>query len=368
MNPKPSQPSPSTSWRVRSSRRFGSDVLRLEDDQGRVLRFSSGDGGDDDDLDLSFTSAPPGADGMTFASRAEAEAYFEARKRVRAMRGFYVHALVYALVIGFLAIVNLLTAPTKLWFFFPMFGWGIGLAAHGLSVFGPTLWLGRDWEERKVQQLLAKEKIRTLDTEKRQIASQLRLLQAQIEPHFLFNTLASVVTLTEVNPQRAKTMLETFIAYLRASLSISRQERTTLAHEEQLLRNYLEILKIRMGQRLDYAIDIAPELRALPFAPMLLQPLVENAVKHGLEPKIDGGRVRVQVSRSAPGRIRALVEDDGLGFDPGHSRAEAGGGGVGLDNLRERLALLYDGSARLSIEDAAPGTRIVLDLPEHLPV
>ncbi|MFC3148561.1 sensor histidine kinase [Piscinibacterium candidicorallinum] len=369
------------SYRVHAERRpGGGEHLTLTDDEGRILdrRSLDKDGSDDDDDDDNLFAVRRGGrlvsssygDERVFATRREAEAYFEARKRVKAMRGFYGHFTVYLFVIGGLAILNIATTPNNIWFFWPMIGWGIGITAHAFGVFGPDLWLGREWEERKVQALLAKEKIRSLSTEKRQIASQLRLLQAQIEPHFLFNTLANVVTLTEVNPARAKTMLETFIAYLRQSLNISRQEQTTLAQEESLLRNYLDILKIRMGQRLSYQINIAPELAQTPFAPMLLQPIVENAVKHGLEPKVEGGEVRVSVEKSAPGRIRAVVQDNGLGFDPGRSKARTTGredaGGVGLENLRERLALLYDGDARLSIEDAQPGTRIVLDLPETL--
>jgi hypothetical protein len=129
-----------------------------------------------------------------------------------------------------------------------------------------------------------------------------------------------------------------------------------VAQEAELLRNYLALLKIRMGERLAYSIDVDPDLEQMPLAPMLLQPLVENAVRHALEPKIAGGRVDVRIHRKGR-RMIARVEDDGLGFKPGENQ------GVGLQNLRERLAVLYDGDARLAIEDREQGTAVVLDLP-----
>jgi sensor histidine kinase YesM len=160
--------------------------------------------------------------------------------------------------------------------------------------------LGRSWEERKIAEFMAREQVRTISTEKQLVEAQMRLLQAQIEPHFLFNTLANVVSLIEPAPQKATLMLEHFIAYLRASLAASRATQGTVAQEAKLLRDYLALLKIRMGDRLQYTIEVDPSLDTAPLAPMLLQPVVENAIKHGLEPKIEGGRLRSRwVARAA---------------------------------------------------------------------
>ena len=136
-------------------------------------------------------------------------------------------------------------------------------------------------------------KSRQIQAENRATEAQLRLLQAQIEPHFLFNTLANVVSLMEVDPARAKTMLEAFVDYLRASLSGLGHGRHTLGDEIDLVDAYMRIIKIRMEDRLEYAIEVPAALRACALPALTLQPLVENAIVHGLEPQIAGGRVRI---------------------------------------------------------------------------
>jgi two-component sensor histidine kinase len=206
------------------------------------------------------------------------------------------------------------------------------------------------------------ERARAEQLERHALDAQLRSLQAQIEPHFLFNTLANVVSLIDSQPADARRMLERLIELLRTSLSASRSQHTTLGQEVDLVRTYLDILAIRMAGRLRYEIDVEPPLRAYPLAPLLLQPLVENAIQHGLEPKIEGGRVRV-VARAQGDLTEILIEDDGLGFG-----ATTRGSGVGLSNLRERLAALFGGAARMTIEDAQPGTRVRLRLPASGPV
>jgi signal transduction histidine kinase len=197
---------------------------------------------------------------------------------------------------------------------------------------------------------------RALAAEKQALDAQLRSLQAQIEPHFLFNTLANVVSLIDAAPTEARRMLERLIALLRASLSASRATTATLAQEVELVDAYLDILAIRMGRRLRYRIDVPPEAALLPAPPLLLQPLVENAIKHGLEPRLDGGSLQVQ-ARVMSDVVELTVSDDGCGFRPG-PRA-----GVGLSNLRDRLAALYGDRARLAIEDLQPGTRVRITLP-----
>jgi signal transduction histidine kinase len=209
----------------------------------------------------------------------------------------------------------------------------------------------------ETRQQLASDRARAAELERQALDAQLRTLQAQIEPHFLFNTLANVVSLIDSAPADARRMLEQMIALLRRSLAASRTERVSLAQEAELLRAYLEILAIRMGPRLRYQIDIPPSLGGCAVAPLLLQPLVENAIRHGLEPKVEGGRVRV-AARAADGRLQLEVQDDGLGFGE-----TTQGGGVGLVNLRERLAALYGESASLTIEDGDPGTRVRIALP-----
>jgi signal transduction histidine kinase len=177
-------------------------------------------------------------------------------------------------------------------------------------------------------------------------SAELRALQAQIEPHFLFNTLANVQALIDYEPQKAKRMLDSFITHLRQSLDASRQTHATLGSEIDLIHSYLQILSVRMGERLTFEIECPEHLRATPFAPLLLQPLVENAVKYGLEPKIEGGTIRVRVSEQNR-TIRVEVDDDGVGLSA-KSSARAGTG-TGIANVRERLASIYGANASLDV-------------------
>jgi len=194
------------------------------------------------------------------------------------------------------------------------------------------------------------------ELERQAVTARLQALQAQIEPHFLFNTLANVVSLIDTDPARARGMLERLIELLRSSLAASREQRGTLGQELALLTPYLEILKVRMGGRLSYRIDVPPELRGAALPPLTLQPLVENAVRHGLEPKVEGGSVQVR-AQARDGELAIEVLDDGVGFGP-HA-----GSGVGLTNVRERLRSQYGDAARCTVEEAAPGTRVRLSVP-----
>ncbi|MGX0937586.1 histidine kinase [Cupriavidus metallidurans] len=296
------------------------------------------------------------ADPELWRTASEQRAYNDARRRVRSLRFFYMHALVYVTVNAMLITINLVTSPHRPWSGGPLMGWGIALAIHGMMTWSRVGLLGRSWEERKIAEFMAREQVRTISTEKQLVEAQMRLLQAQIEPHFLFNTLANVVSLIEPAPQKATLMLEHFIAYLRASLAASRATQGTVAQEAKLLRDYLALLKIRMGDRLQYTIEVDPSLDTAPLAPMLLQPVVENAIKHGLEPKIEGGHLRITLESRGP-RMLATIEDDGMGFHP------KAGSGVGLSNLRERLAVLYDGDAHVRIEERSPGTAVLIEIP-----
>lgn len=196
--------------------------------------------------------------------------------------------------------------------------------------------------------------------------ARLRALQAQIEPHFLYNTLANVLSLIDSQPAKARRMLERFIDYLRASLSASRAEHATLGAELDLAGAYLDVLGVRLEERLRWRVELAPGLGALPMPPMLLQPLVENAIMHGIEPKLDGGEIVIGARRD--GDLLCIeVRDTGMGLRTDvESTSARPGGGVGLSNLRERLRQLHGSGARLElIENPAGGVtaRLLLPLP-----
>jgi len=191
--------------------------------------------------------------------------------------------------------------------------------------------------------------------------AKLAALQAQVEPHFLYNTLASVQALTEVDPAKASAMTGHLIQYLRNALPKMRESVSTVGQEMELVRAYLNILQMRMGARLAFEIAMPPELADAPFPPLMLPSLVENAIKHGLEPLREGGTVTIAAGE-ADGRIRVTVTDTGRGF------GEAPGEGVGLANIRERLAALYGGEARLTLEANEPrGVRAILEVPRKAP-
>jgi Histidine kinase len=180
--------------------------------------------------------------------------------------------------------------------------------------------------------------------------ARLRALQAQIEPHFLYNTLANVLSLIDTRPAQARHMLERFIDYLRASLAASRADSATLGAELDQVSAYLDVLAVRMGARLRYRIEADTDCRHVPIAPVLLQPLVENAVMHGLEPKLEGGEIVVR-ARIDGGALCIEVADSGMGLGTAPSRP---GGGVGLSNLRERVRQLHGPQAQLQLFDNQP--------------
>ena len=210
-------------------------------------------------------------------------------------------------------------------------------------------------------------KTREIDTARRATETQLKLLQAQIEPHFLFNTLANVLSLMEHDPPRARQMLASFTDYLRASLGTLRQDDSTVAAELALARSYLELLQTRMDERLRFHIHADEGALGLPLPPLLLQPLVENAIVHGLEPSIAGGHVGVS-ARVQGDSLVLEVHDDGCGPAAAGAAsrpvgATPAGHGLALQNIRQRLRTRYGESARLSIDAASPGTRARIELP-----
>lgn len=209
-------------------------------------------------------------------------------------------------------------------------------------------------------------KQREVLAERRAVEAQLRLLQAQMEPHFLFNTLAGVQTMIDIEPERAKRQLESFTDYLRASIDSLRTEDSMLGRELDLARTYLELMQQRMEDRLGFTIEADPSLASRPLPPLLLQPLVENAIHHGLEPKIEGGHVRIS-AREDGGALVIEVRDDGLGPDGPRRPGGIRGNGIALDNIRRRLEGRWGVRATLDIAAADPGTLARLRLPLETP-
>ena len=198
---------------------------------------------------------------------------------------------------------------------------------------------------------------------KRQVVeARMAAMQAQVEPHFLFNTLASIDHLIETDPARASTMQKNLIALLRASMPTLRDGDggpRDLKRELEVIRPYLEILKVRMEDRLHTEIDVPDGLLSAEFPSMMIQTLVENAIKHGLEPKPEGGRLRVS-AEVQHGKLAVTVADSGVGF----GKAATAGTGVGLANVRERLRLLYGDKAALNVrENAGGGTAVTITVP-----
>ena len=196
---------------------------------------------------------------------------------------------------------------------------------------------------------------------RRQLAdARLKLLQAQVEPHFLFNTLASVQHLADHKAPEAAHLTAQLITFLRAGLASLREDTTTLAREFKVIEAYLMIMKTRMHDRLQFELDLPSTLSEISMPPAMLISLVENAIKHGLEPHPDGGKISV-MARLDNERLRLTVADTGLG--PGHNASTAGGG-VGLDNIRQRLRALFASQARLVVTENVPhGFVAVIDLP-----
>jgi sensor histidine kinase YesM len=246
--------------------------------------------------------------------------------------------------------------------------------AAGMLIFVTLVSLSITWFFLSRAELLAlraqaeAEKAKSAAVEKQAMQAQLQLLQAQIEPHMLFNTLANLQGLIAVDPRRAQHMLDQLIHYLRATLSSARAEKTTLIHEFDLMRAYLELMSVRMGARLAYGLHLPQELNHIEIPPMLLQPLLENAIKHGLEAKIGGGNIEVRATQQG-NKLTLTVSDTGLGLEATHHpHYQNHGTHIGLANVRERLQALYGDRAEFHISPNSPvGTIAELTLPFTLP-
>ncbi|WP_017052361.1 histidine kinase [Vibrio genomosp. F6] len=217
----------------------------------------------------------------------------------------------------------------------------------------------------KEQQLVAERELEAMkrkqsEQEKALVISQLKQLQSQIEPHFLFNTLATISVLIETDSDKAKLMLQKLTELLRATLNSTRHQQTTIEQEVALVQAYLEIQQVRLGQRLTFSIqtETVDVSRSLP--PLLIQPLVENALTHGIEPLAQGGNIALEI-RQSDDQIMITVSDNGAGFNP---NLKTSGSGIGLDNIRQRITTLFGEQASMSVkEQSSGGVSAILVLP-----
>jgi len=255
---------------------------------------------------------------------------------------------------------------------YPLAGWMLGMSVHSpgldrpravfilmaVSVMAAVAVIFWSWSRAR----LAVSEAQAQAAQRAAAETQLKLLESQLEPHMLFNTLANLRVLIAIDAPRAQAMLDHLIAFLRATLDASRAGLHPLCDEFARLADYLALMAVRLGPRLDVAFDLPAELRDTPVPPLLLQPLVENSIKHGLEPKVEGGRIEVRAWREGANLLLS-VRDSGVGLADRHDN---GSGRFGLEQVRRRLAALYGSAASLVLSPAADGgteARITLPCP-----
>jgi hypothetical protein len=243
------------------------------------------------------------------------------------------------------------------------FGWsswsGQGFAEMRLSIFVSVIAGGSVSYYFYIRNKASYLQARMIEARQHANEARLKLLETQLEPHMLFNTLANLRVLIGIDPQRAQDMLDRMVAYLRATLDASRASSHPLEREFDRLRDYLELMAVRMGPRMRYTLDLPADLASVPIPTLLLQPLVENSIKHGLEPKLEGGAITVRARLDA-GLLRLEVSDTGVGFDAATARSD----GFGLAQVQERLATAYGVRASLQRQSTpGQGTSVHLSLP-----
>jgi signal transduction histidine kinase len=273
-----------------------------------------------------------------------------------ATAAYYTLMSTLGVFLGFAIVALAFEEGSLAWMLQPRWIASLAVSSALISIILAMIFFARE-KHARVEAELQRERVRVERIEREGALAELRALQAQIEPHFLFNTLANVASLIEADPATARGMLESFIRFLRASLAATRMQSTTLGAEAELIAAYLDVLKVRMGHRLRYRVEVATEVSGFELPPMLLQPVVENAIRHGLEPKVEGGEL-VFRARRAGDRVEIDVIDTGVGFQPTTR------GGVGLANLRDRIRLIYGDRAALRIGENLPAGAVVsLRLP-----
>lgn len=226
---------------------------------------------------------------------------------------------------------------------------GFALTLHLLPL--AARW--REWQRHRQQMQRMQQAATVADLSRQVTLAELKTLQAQVEPHFLYNTLAGIQYLVRHNPTLADRMLGRLHDYLRLALPAMREPMSTLGREFALAEAYLALMQMRMGERLRAWLELPPELASLPFPPLMLGSLVENALQHGVEPKREGGDLHVVAKRTSEGLVLS-VSDSGVGLQAA-AAGQTAGSGLGLSSLRERLRLLYGDAARLEVGSNAQG-------------
>jgi hypothetical protein len=277
-------------------------------------------------------------------------------------QGFRQYAAVFAAVAAAAAVSMLAfgsvddTWDAEILFFHFLPQWA-RYSALGMLIAGAWLYVRAEAEHTETLERIAVDSAR-LDQQTAE--ARLQVLEAQIEPHFLFNTLANVKRLYEIDPANGARMLQNLKAYLAVALPQMRENASTLGREMAHVTAYLDIQKIRMGRRLAFAIDLPESLRDARMPALMLLTLVENAIKHGLNPLREGGAITIRAARQGD-RLQVAISDTGRGF------VQTSGGGTGLANIRARLTALYGDQATLSFAQNAPqGITATIEIPlEH---
>ena len=308
-----------------------------------------------------FISAVFGMTGLALLGLAHAlqQAMSEAASRREYRRDPALQEVLLALpVLGF-ASGALLSAAAVLMLLRALLGTELLLAITGVVIYGGLLILAQRTVARSTRTLFAhasQNATRAAEARSDAAAAQVQALQARMNPHFLFNALNTVASLVRSNPRAAEQVVENLSDVLRRTLERSAGTSGTLRDEVDYLRAYLALEQQRWGDRLHVEWNVDDETLRAPLPPLVLQPLVENSLKHGLTGRLEGGTIRV-CARTAAGRLLLAVQDGGIGFAQGWRE------GTGLGNLRQRLLAHYNGDASLDVSSQPSGSRVAVDLP-----
>ncbi|MDP2368877.1 sensor histidine kinase [Rhodoferax sp.] len=288
------------------------------------------------------------------------------KDRDRQWRGLFVIVplgVTAGYAIGMSVAAWLLNHPVQ-WVLSPHRGQNMALLLLSLTAGGVMTYYFMSREQlSKAREESARSAAQTEAAQRHAAEAQLKLLETQLEPHMLFNTLANLRALIGVDAARAQEMLDRLVAYLRATLAASRASSYSLGAEFERLNDYLELMRVRMGARLQFELHLPAELSNQQIPPLLLQALVENSIKHGLEPSVQGGRIDIRAQRDGQ-RLLLQVQDTGVGLRSAAPVADPGDGGFGLRQVKERLQASYGAQASLTVANApSGGTAVTITLP-----